>query len=140
MERPCTIGNTISNTTCATDAEMMKHHPIEDFELDEEMGEVDENELPHSEEDDDMMFDSSEDGDEGGSNGEGEDLPSKSTKIVNLKKEMKKNGPPPMRYQRGRHRIKLDYGWKTLLRGMRQCLREGMETSSMFTGRHHWND
>jgi hypothetical protein len=23
---------------------------------------------------------------------------------------------------------------------MRQCLREGMETSSMFTGRHHWND
>lgn len=87
-----------------------------------------------------MMFDSSEEGDEGGSNGEGEDLPLKSTKIVNLKKEMKKNGPPPMRYQRGRHRIKLDYGWKTLLRGMRQCLREGMETSSMFTGRHHWND
>ncbi|TNV85932.1 hypothetical protein FGO68_gene15200 [Halteria grandinella] len=40
----------------------------------------------------------------------------------------------------GVHRIKLDYGWKTLLRGMRQCLREGMDSSSMFTGRHHWND
>ena len=39
-----------------------------------------------------------------------------------------------------RHRIKLDYGWKTLLRGMRQCLREAMDTSSMFQGRHHWSD
>lgn len=26
-----------------------------------------------------------------------------------------------------RHRIKLDYGWKTLLRGMRQCLRDAMD-------------
>jgi hypothetical protein len=59
---------------------------------------------------------------------------------LNLSMEILRNGPPPLRYQRGHHRIKLDYGWKTLLRGMRQCLREGMENSSMFTGRHHWND
>lgn len=39
-----------------------------------------------------------------------------------------------------RHRIKLDYGWKTLLRGMRQCLREAMDNSTMFQGRHHWSD
>ena len=39
-----------------------------------------------------------------------------------------------------RHRIKLDYGWKTLLRGMRQCLRDAMESSTMFQGRHHWSD
>jgi hypothetical protein len=38
----------------------------------------------------------------------------------------------------GKNKIKLDYGWKTLLRGMRQCLREGMEKSKMFYGRHHW--
>ena len=86
-----------------------------------------------------MMFETSEEN-QGASSGQGEDLPSKSEKIMSLKRQMKKNGPPPMRYQRGRHRIKLDYGWKTLLRGMRQCLREGMENSSMFTGRHHWND
>ena len=37
-------------------------------------------------------------------------------------------------------RIKLDYGYKTLLRGMRQCLRHKMENSPMFAGRHHWKD
>lgn len=39
-----------------------------------------------------------------------------------------------------KNKIKLDYGWKTLLRGMRQCLREAMETSDIFKGRHHWPD
>ena len=35
-------------------------------------------------------------------------------------------------------RIKLDYGYKALLRGIRQCLRGRMERSPMFAGRHHW--
>ena len=34
----------------------------------------------------------------------------------------------------------MDYGWKTLLRGMRICLRNAMETSGIFDGRHHWVD
>jgi hypothetical protein len=58
--------------------------------------------------------------------------------------EVKRLKPGPKGKARGtsliKQRIKLDYGWKTLLRGMRQCLRDKMEGSSMFTGRHHWND
>ena len=37
-------------------------------------------------------------------------------------------------------KIKLDYGWKTLLRGMRICLRTAMDKSDMYEGRHHWSD
>lgn len=55
-------------------------------------------------------------------------------------KKVRKESDPSKAVKSGRHRIKLDYGWKTLLRGMRQCLREGMESSNMFQGRHHWND
>eukprot|EP00347_Sterkiella_histriomuscorum_P015067 403358435 len=39
-----------------------------------------------------------------------------------------------------RHKIKQDYGWKTLLRGFRLCLRVQMKDSALFTGRHHWSD
>ena len=39
-----------------------------------------------------------------------------------------------------KNKVKLDYGWKTLLRGMRVCLRDVMDKSHMFEGRHHWSD
>ena len=39
-----------------------------------------------------------------------------------------------------KHRVKLDYGYKALLRGIRQCLKSRMESSPMFTGRHHWTN
>ena len=38
------------------------------------------------------------------------------------------------------YRIKLDYGFKALLRGIRHCLKGRMERSPMFTGRHHWTN
>lgn len=40
----------------------------------------------------------------------------------------------------GKVKIKQDYGWKTLLRGMRHCLRVEMNSLEAFKGRHHWAD
>jgi len=40
----------------------------------------------------------------------------------------------------GRTKIKQDFGYKTLLRGMRLCLRDAMNRKGSFKGRHHWDD
>lgn len=37
-------------------------------------------------------------------------------------------------------KLKLDYGWKQVLRGMRHCLRRAMDAREDFLGRHHWSD
>lgn len=36
--------------------------------------------------------------------------------------------------------IKMDIAWKTVLRGIRACLKESMDASLMFQGRQYWED
>ncbi|CDW79474.1 UNKNOWN [Stylonychia lemnae] len=40
----------------------------------------------------------------------------------------------------GKGKIKLDYGFKALLRGLRLCLKQAMHGSGLFQGRHHFSD
>jgi len=37
-------------------------------------------------------------------------------------------------------KMKMDTAWKSLLRGIRLCLRGSMDASLMFVGRNYWED